>query len=165
LKQVGIFYGSFTGDTEKAALLIREKIRGKKVDLYNIIDSCAEDFNPYSMIIMGVSTWGVGILQDDWMNFIPELNRSDLTGKKIALYGLGDQESYPETFADGLGILHDFLVTKGCEIVGNWDPSGYRYTKSKAISKGMFVGLVLDEKNQPELTEERISRWISVLGL
>ena len=29
----------------------------------------------------------------------------DLSGKKVAVFGLGDQEAYPDTFVDGLGIL------------------------------------------------------------
>jgi flavodoxin I len=161
--RIGIFYGSSSGDTERIALLIQNKIGTEKVALYNIIDANADDLMKYPILIFGISTWGIGKVQDDWEKFIPVLKTLTSSGKKIALFGLGDQESYPDTFADALGILYDFLAAEGCTFIGDWPVSGYNYFNSKAERNGRFVGLVLDERNQPELTEQRVNSWINLL--
>ena len=91
---------------------------------------------------------------------MPMLENIDLSGKKVALFGLGDQESYPETFADGLGILYEVLLTTGCRFTGSWPVADYAYERSTAVKGGRFVGLVLDEENQPEKTNPRIDKWL-----
>jgi flavodoxin I len=165
LKQIGIFYGSSTGDTERVSLLIQEKIGFKKAEIHDIIESKAEDLNKYPFLIMGISTWGIGKLQDNWEAFLPEFKNVNYSGRKIALFGLGDQESYPDTFADALGILYNKLKSSGFEIVGKWSVYGYEFIHSRAERNGKFVGLVLDERNQPELTEKRVVLWLKSMGL
>lgn len=165
MKQVGIFYGSSTGDTERVALLVQEKIGSDKAVIHDIFESKAEDLKQYSFLILGISTWGIGELQDDWEVFLPQLKNIDYPGQKIALFGLGDQESYPDTFADALGTLYDICKSSGFSIMGEWSVDGYEFIHSFAERKGKFVGLVLDERNQPELTEERIIKWLISMGL
>lgn len=165
MKQVGIFYGSSTGDTERIAIQIKAALGMTKASVQDILESRIEDLNQYSFLIFGVSTWGTGKIQDDWENFISQLENTDLTGKKVALFGLGDQESYPDTFSDALGILYDKLQHTGCTILGEWPVNGYEYIHSRAVRNDKFVGLVIDEKNQPEMTRERIHSWIESLGL
>jgi flavodoxin I len=163
--RIGIFYGSSTGDTERVAMLIQNKIGSKNVTLHNIIESKAEDLDTFPVLIFGISTWGIGKIQEDWELFLANLKKLECSGKKIALFGLGDQESYPDTFADALGILYDFLISYGCIITGEWPVSGYNYFCSKAERNGIFVGLVLDERNQPELTEQRVDLWLKKINL
>lgn len=165
MKQVGIFYGSSTGDTEKVALLIRDKVGIEKAEIQDIIESKTKDLRQYSFLIMGISTWGIGQIQDDWEPFLHELTKHDCSGLKVALFGLGDQESYPDTFADALGILYDILVSCGFKIIGEWSVNGYEFVHSFAERNGKFVGLVIDERNQAELTEERVVSWLKSLGL
>lgn len=165
MKQIGIFYGSSTGDTERIAWLIQKKIGLHKAILHDITESTAEDLKLYSFLIMGISTWGIGKLQDDWDIFLPELKKIDYSGKKLALFGLGDQESYPDTFADALGILYDSIKSSGFSISGEWPLDGYEFNHSKAERNGKFVGLVLDERNQSDLTEERVTSWLISLRL
>lgn len=127
----------------------------------DIADSSPEDFLSFDLIILGVPTWGIGELQDDWLEFLDGLKLLDLSGRKVALFGLGDQESYPTTFANAIGILHDSLKSTGCEIIGYWSAQGYDFLESAAIRDGKFAGLVLDEENQPEMTEWRINEWLN----
>jgi len=163
--RIGIFYGSSSGDTERVALLIRDKLGSDKASVHNIIGSKAENLNDYPFLILGISTWGIGRMQDDWELFVQNLKSFDCAGKKIALFGLGDQESYPDTFADALGILYDIFISSGCAITGDWPVLGYNYFSSKAERNGRFVGLVLDERNQQELTEQRVTFWINQLNI
>ena len=115
------------------------------------------------LLILGIPTWGIGEIQDDWAVFLPGLKDLDLTGKKVAIFGLGDQESYPDTFSDALGTLYDSLSETGCEIIGSWSTLGYEFMDSSALRDGMFAGLVLDEENQPQLTDLRIKDWLETI--
>ena len=160
MKDTGIFYGSSSGKTESVALRIYQKLGRENAVVKDIADSSLSDLLACKTLILGVPTWGIGQVQDDWQDFASRLNKLDLNGRRVAIFGLGDQESYPESFADAIGKLYDFLKPSGCEIIGNWSTQGYEFHESKAVREGRFVGLVLDEENQPEMTELRINGWL-----
>jgi flavodoxin I len=165
LKQIGIFFGSSSGNTAAIAERIHERLGKDRADLRDVEQSAPEDLLGYSLLILGIPTWGIGGSQEDWEILIPLLATLDLTGRKVALFGLGDQESYPGTFADGLGRLYEALLRTGCSFTGSWPVSGYAYEGSTAVKGGRFVGLVLDEDNQPELSDQRIDEWLrDILG-
>ena len=85
----------------------------------------------------------------------------DLSGKKVAVFGLGDQEAYPDTFVDGLGILANKVKERGGQLVGSWPLEGYEFNASLAVESDRFVGLVIDVDNQDDLTEERVKTWVN----
>ena len=126
----------------------------------DVEQSSPDDMMNYDFLILGIPTWGIGETQEDWDVMLPMLENMDFSRKKVALFGLGDQESYPGTFADGLGRLYEVLLSTGCSFTGSWPVAGYAYEGSTAVKGGRFVGLVLDEENQPEKTEERIDKWL-----
>jgi len=78
--------------------------------------------------------------------YLGRLDELDLTGKKVALYGLGDQVGYPEWFLDAMGYLHSKLLERGATAVGYWPTDGYEFEGSKALTEdgSQFVGLALD---------------------
>ncbi len=154
----GIIFGSSTGNTENAARIIAEKIEGSVLKSVTDIDS--EFLERCSSLVLGTSTWGSGELQDDWEKGAEILKQSDLSGKKVALFGLGDQAEWADTFVDAMGILYDIVKDKGAAVVGSWGTEGYSFAQSAAVKGGKFVGLVLDDNNQSELTEERIEKWV-----
>lgn len=143
---------------------MHEMLGKERTSVRDIAGSTPEDMLPYQVLILGIPTWGIGEPQEDWLGFIPKLETLDLTGRYAALFGLGDQESYPETFADALGWLYDSVVGTGCRIVGSWPVDGYEFIGSAAIREGKFAGLVLDEENQSEQTGTRIQKWISEIS-
>ena len=104
-------------------------------------------------------------MQDDWVDFLGGMEGLDLTGKKVALFGLGDAYGYADTFLDALGLLWDELKGMGSpELIGIWPSKGYDYDESKgAYDENHFLGLGLDEENQAELHDERIKAWVSQL--
>jgi flavodoxin I len=163
MKKVGIFYGSNTGNTEAIAKKIQEILGKDQVDTFDIALSDPQKLNDYSNVIFGISTWGEGDYQDDWAGFIYVCDRADLYGKVIALYGLGDQETYPESFASALGRLFNRLKTKGCKIIGSWPTKDYSFKYSKAQQKDHFVGLVVDEDVQSDKTDQRVKQWINMI--
>lgn len=162
MANIGIFYGSSTGNTETVA----EKIRGlfgAKADLYNVEQAKPEDTEKYNYIILGASTWGLGDVQDDMDEFIMNLESMDLMNKKIAIFGLGDADCYPDSFVDSIGCIYDCLKEK-THIVGFCPTNGYSYDASAAeIDEGMFAGLPIDEDNESSLTDERVEKWVNHL--
>ncbi|HEC44642.1 MAG TPA: flavodoxin [Bacteroides sp.] len=163
MKETGIFYGSSSGNTETVAMKIFEWIGKDKSSVKDVADSRAGDLLYFDLLILGIPTWGIGEMQDDWAVFLAGLEDMDLTGKKVAIFGLGDQESYPDTFSDALGTLYDSLSETGCEIIGSWSTLGYEFVESGALRDGMFAGLVLDEENQQQLTDLRINDWLKTI--
>ena len=164
MKEAGIFYASSSGKTESVAIRISERLGKEHSEERDIADFSPGDLLQHKLLILGIPTWGIGELQDDWENFLPGLEELDLSGRKVALFGLGDQESYPGTFADAMGKVYDSLQKTGCEITGCWPTQGYAFVESAAVRKGMFVGLVLDEENQPGLTDFRIDAWLQEIS-
>ena len=82
-----------------------------------------------------------------------------LKGKKVAIFGLGDQIRYPENFADGIGLLAEVFEENGATLVGFTSSSGYTFERSKALRDGQWCGLVIDLDNQSEQAEEKIKEW------
>ena len=89
-----------------------------------------------------------------------ELN---VEGKKVAVFGLGDQVSYAENYADAAGELHDVFESLGCQLCGYTSQEGYEHEDSKSIRGDKFCGLLCDQVNQDELTEERVQAWVAQL--
>lgn len=164
MEKIGIFYGSTTGNTESAALQIQKFFGSDYADLIDIASATADTIENYSNLIFGASTWGIGDLQDDFENFLPKLANITLTNKVIALFGFGDQDTYADSFADGIGILYECLESKACKIIGSVSTEGYEFDSSRALQNGEFVGLPLDEENQSELTAQRLNDWLRSLS-
>lgn len=159
--KIGLFYGSSTCYTEIAAEKIQACIGSDIVDLFNIKTAPLSKINDYDILILGISTWDYGELQEDWGALWQDLDSIDIKNKIIALYGLGDQQGYGEWFVDALGMLHDKLLTQSPTWIGYWPVDGYQFDASKALTEDQqyFVGLALDEDSQYELSEQRISEW------
>ncbi len=161
MKPTVIIYGSSLGNTqfvaEKLNLLLPHAI------LLPANEVRPEIIENYPNLILGASTWGVGMLQDEFETFLEMLLQCPLKGKTIALFGLGDQQNYPDTFCDGLGKLYDILINKGANIVGNWPSEEYDFSTSKALKGDMLVGLALDEDNEPDLTDYRLKKWVELI--
>ena len=162
MEPIGIFYGSTYGMTRKAAEKIKKAFGRSKVEVYDLKNATVEDIKKYDNLVFGTSAWGIGEMQDDWEMTIDNLSQIDFTDKKVALFGLGDQDEYPESFVDGLGTLYCRLPDKSC-VVGMWPVKGYEYYFSLADKDGEFVGLVLDDHNQEDQTDKRITDWVKIL--
>jgi flavodoxin I len=163
--RIGLFYGSTTGYTETAALRIAQtwQTHGMKpitaVNIGTVNDLSA--LLEYDYLILGIPTWNIGQLQDDWEIALPQLDALDFTGKQVALFGVGDQYGYPDNYMDALGMLGAKLMERGASLVGRWSAEGYEFSASKALVDGQFIGLALDDTQQAEYTEPRIDQWVN----
>jgi flavodoxin I len=162
MKKIGIFYGSSTGNTELIADKIQQAFGEEKADVFNIDAVEKIEMEQYPYLIFGTSTWGLGDLQDDWEEFIDIFNTIDLSKKKVALFGLGDQEVYTESFVNGMGELYAH-ISKRTNIVGEWPTEGYDFISSKAVKKDKFVGLAIDFDNEPKKADKKIQAWVEQL--
>ncbi|MDW6003951.1 flavodoxin [Vibrio mangrovi] len=169
MSKIGIFFGTDTGSTRKVAKLIHKQLGESIADKPKNINRVeVDEFTAYDYLILGTPTLGEGQLpglssecqEVSWEEFVPNFENIDLSGKKVALFGLGDQVSYSNEFVDALGELYDYVANSGAEVVGFWPTGGYEFNASNAVDNGMFLGLVIDKDNQSHLTDERIAGWV-----
>jgi flavodoxin I len=155
---ISIIYGSDGGVTRKIANKIAAKLSVAAIDIKKAQTS---HFENCTLLILGCPTYADGDLQTDWIEHLGKLEEAKLTNKRVAIFGMGDQQNYPESFVDAIGILHDIVTDKGAKVVGFTSPEGFDYTKSAALRDGQFVGLALDEDNQKSQTDARINAWLA----
>jgi flavodoxin I len=160
MKNTAVLYGSTTGNAEAVAKTIAKELDPA---IFDVASQPFSEVHKYQNLVLGTSTLAIGDLQDDWDVFLPALVKTDLEGKNVALFGLGDADTYPDSFVDGMAIIYNAIKDKGCTIVGLTDTDGYEFDESKAVVNGKFVGLPLDEDNQSDLTEKRLKSWIERL--
>jgi flavodoxin I len=163
MRRVGIVYGSSTGNTRDVSLKLQKAFGPDNSDLLDVAEIEPRALEEYENLVFAVSTWGKGDLQDDWEEFYPELDDVDLSRQTVAVVALGDQGNYPTNFADALSILVDKAQERGATVVGQTSTEGYTYDSSAAERNGRFLGLVIDEDTQSNLTEPRIRDWVEKL--
>lgn len=169
MAKIGIFFGTDTGRTRLIAKQIAKKLGEAAEAPVNIGRTTLEDFLAYDALILGSSTLGdgelpglsTGLSQPSWEEFLPLLADADLSGKVVAIFGLGDQKKYPNEFVDAIGIIHDAVVARGARALGYWPTTGYEFDDSQAADGDHFLGLPLDQINQPVFTEQRLDSWLA----
>ncbi|TPE48754.1 flavodoxin [Maribrevibacterium harenarium] len=164
MNKVGIFYGTDTNNTEMVAGKIQMQLSelGIEAEMHNVVDIPIATMLSYDTLILGIPTWDFGGIQADWEDLAHELTQLNLSGKIVALYGLGDQFGYGDYFVDAMGWLYEQLKSTGAVFVGAWSTEGYDFEASRACNsdKSEFVGLAIDEDQQFDLTDQRIEQWV-----
>ena len=163
MNKTAIIYSFNTKKTGKIGERIKEEFDDDNLILVNAEDISEEEFLSYDQLILGVPTWFDGELPNYWDEFVPALEDLDLKGKKIALYGLGDQKGYPENFLDGMGIMAEILEQQNATLVGFTSTEGYEFESSRAARGEQFIGLAIDYENQGSMNKERVAAWVGQL--
>merc|ERR1712183_719242 len=159
-------FSTSTGNTETVAGYIAAAAGG--LDVTDIADASEDEIQGHDSLIVGAPTWNTGAEEqrsgtswDDWLyDTLPNL---DIDGKKVAVFGVGDQESYNDNFCDAAGELYELFSAKGAKMYGLTSTEGYVHSESKAEIDGKFCGLICDEDNQYDLSEGRANAWVSQL--
>lgn len=162
MKRTGIFYGSTTGTAKDIAYRIAKVLGVDEADIHDVADTAPSAVAPYDVLILGSSTWGDGDMQDDWYDFADGLQALDLRGRKVALFGCGD-ESMSETFCNAVGDIYDRLKDTGAEFIGAFNADGYEFNHTNAMRDGKIIGLLIDEVNHPDMTSRRIEDWAATV--
>lgn len=161
MSKIGIFFGSSGGVTRAVAEKLEELFDGADlIDMEEDFDD-VEQMLEYDILLLGSSTWGQGDPQRDWVDPLYEIESDDVdfSGKTIALFGAGDQETHGEHFVSALGKMYDLFSARGAKLVGSFPTDGFTYEFSLAEKEGKFVGLPIDDVNQADLTDERVEKW------
>lgn len=169
MSKIGIFFGTDTGSTrlvaKKMYSLLGNELADKPVNINRVTPA---DLLSYDALILGTPSYGIGDLpgmsvgctEPSWAEFVANMGDADFSGKKIALFGLGNQERYAPRFANSLIQLYRVFTGYGADIVGRWSTEGYTFENSDSVVDGEFVGLVLDQRTQPHLSDERLKIWL-----
>jgi flavodoxin I len=162
MASVGIFVGSSGGVTQGVAEKLEELFEGSElINMEEDYDDL-EQFDDFDVLLIGSSTWGQGDPQRDWVDplFEMENDEPDFSGKKVAFFGAGDQESHGEEFVSALAKMKEVFTKLGADTeYGYWSTEGYDYKASAAEKEGKFCGLAIDDINQEDLTEARVTAW------
>ena len=158
--RIKLIYGSDTGNTE----LVTEDITKllDDVEVTTVADLTPEDWD-HDKFILGIPTWYDGELQSDWEDYFEEFKTIDFTNKTVAIFGLGDQLGYEEWFCDGIGILAEVIMENGGKVIGYTEKDNsydLEETPKSLVDDNTFYGLCIDEDNQPELTQDRLEKWV-----
>lgn len=159
--KTAILYGSSLGNTQFVASKIQKHF--PDAFLSSVFGLDPATLQEFDLIVMGSSTWGVGNMQDDFELFTEKLKLHPFPCTTFALFGLGDQQNYPDTFCDGMGRLYEILQHMQATVIGESNADDYDFSESKAFRNGQFIGLALDEENEPDLTDVRILNWVKQL--
>lgn len=164
MTQIGLFYGSSTSNTEYIAYdmqdMVNQQLGQEVIVVHNVGDTDFQQMLQYKHLILGIPTWDVGELQADWDIKWSAFRALDFSGRKVAVFGLGDQYGYPDTFLDAAGIVAEAVLEQGGEVVGYTATTGYEFDASLFVEDDQFMGLALDEDQQHDLSDGRIRAWI-----
>ena len=165
MNKTGIFFGPEKGAVNRVADKVAQTIGTDKVEMVLVKNATYKDLEKYDKIIFGISTVGKESWQStysnlDWAKFLPEIEKTRYEGKTLAIFGLGDHVTYAATFVDHIGLLAKELIKNGATLVGQVPADEYEFEESEAVVDGKFLGLPVDEDFEPELTDERVQKWI-----
>ncbi len=168
MSSIGIIFGTDTGRTRRVAKLIAKKLGVAAADPVNINKLTVDHFLAFDALIIGTPTLGDGEVpglgsgagSESWAEFLPQLEGADMSGKVVAIFGLGDQKTYANEFCDAMMALYECVTACGATVVGEWPTDGYEFEVSQAEDNGVFIGLALDNDNQADLTEARVDAWL-----
>jgi flavodoxin I len=158
MKKIGLFYGTTGGRTQGVVDEFEFNLRDN-VDIYNVENGIQEIKN-YENLILVTPSYGFGELEPHWESVIEEFKKIDFSGKVVGLVGLGSQTTFGESFVGALKILYDIVTSNGGTVIGLTSTEGYNFEDCEAIIQDKFMGLVLDEENQDDLTPDRIYLWL-----
>lgn len=158
--KIALVYSKHSEHTAVIAGMIKNELNDKNLTEVNVEDASFDELLNYDFLILGASTWFDGELPNYWDEYLPGLEDQDFTGKKVALFGLGNQAGYPENYQDAIGILAGFFESRGAEITGYTSTAGYQFESSAANKNGTFCGLAIDSSFNEKIKAAKVSEWV-----
>lgn len=164
MKRIGIFYGSSKGSLARLASQIGAKLQVPAEDIRSISQLDRDSVRRYDMLILGSSTGCGGSLQKDWNDALAWLEKTDLSGITVALFGCDNSKENGGAFCNGMGKLYEALKDTGASFTGVVSMLDYPAITSAAVKNDKFVGLAVDEATEGNITDKRVERWVCVLN-
>ena len=104
---VGIYYATTTGKTEDVADRLHNFISSAEApkDVSDVDD--LSELEGLDGIICGIPTWNTGADEERsgtaWDSILEDIGELSLSGKKVAIFGLGDSSTY--TFDESKSVI------------------------------------------------------------
>jgi flavodoxin long chain len=163
MTSIGLFYNSTTGSCETVARLIRDELKPWPCTLHDIFHDAPDQLQAYPVILFGIASWETSKLQNEWRTFVSQIKPEHVEQKTIAIFGLGDQQTFTDSFVDEMGLLYEHLIQFDVNVIGTTHTAGYSFNHSKAARNNKFVGLAIDEDTQYTQTGSRVKNWVAQL--
>ena len=179
LMTIGLYFGTQTGKTETVCGYIKDEFGDAVADAIDVSEKDLADFPNFDGLICGAPTWNTGAEElrsgTAWDDLLEKIGALDLSGKPVAIFGLGDSVGYGEDFVDAMEELHRYFEKAGAKMIGYVSLDGYdNFTSSRCLIPHLneitkpedgekFCGLPVDEDSEGELTEERVKNWCTQL--
>ncbi|EJP74458.1 flavodoxin domain-containing protein [Campylobacter sp. FOBRC14] len=157
MSKIGIFYATGKGDTQKACEYLASKLTA---EILPVKDAGSEDFLKFDLLILASPSYGFGELQKDWEAKLETLKNADLSGKKVAILAVGNQERHPDSFCGGAVEFLPYI--KKARLIGAMPNDGYKFDHSQSFINGKFIGLAIDTKGDAAY-EAKLDKWAKQL--
>ena len=164
---VGIYFATTTGKTEDVAERLHGLLNGAESpkDMSDVDDF--SEMSAHDGIICGIPTWNTGADSERsgtaWDEILDEIGGLNLSGKKVAIFGLGDSSTYTDNYCDAMEELHRHFQKAGATMVGYVATGEYTFDESKSVLGNSFCGLPLDEDSESDMTDSRLVKWADQL--
>ena len=96
MKKIGLFYGTTGGRTTGVVDEFDFNLRDE-VEIFDVANGI-EKIKEFDNLILVTPSYGFGELEAHWEAVIEDFKKIDLTGKTLALVGLGSQTTFGESF-------------------------------------------------------------------
>jgi flavodoxin I len=60
--------------------------------------------------------------------------------------------------------LYTAFLQAGAKLIGKVATDSYTFEESKSVIDGKFCGLAIDEDNESDLTDQRLSDWVKQIN-
>lgn len=161
--KAAIVFASTSGSTRAVAALIAQTLAPTSVDLVDLRQwgRRGDEFDAaaFDLVFLGTPTYGTGDWHFLWERYSEDVLARLHTGKRVALFALGDARGHPQSFAGGLARLAQQCRRRALRCIGTSDPNHFAFEASPAIVDGRFPGLVLDYKRQHRLAGDIVRAW------
>ncbi|MFO8021452.1 MAG: flavodoxin [Perlabentimonas sp.] len=158
--KIALVYSHKAVKTSQVAKMIKDFSKSEGINDLDIEELSPKKLEDYDLLILGAPTWFDGELPPYWDEMVPAIEDLKLKGKRIALFGNGDQVKYPENFGDAVGLLAEVFESAGAKAIGQTSTHGYTFESSKALKNNKFLGLILDFENQHKKNKDRVKSWV-----
>src|SRR5664279_4209207 len=108
MSKIGLFFGPEKGSVHRVADKVKAALGEQNVEMISVNDASLSDLEKYDHIIFGISTvgketWDSDYANTDWSKFFPNISKVKFSGKTVAIFGLGDNITYPGHFVNAIG--------------------------------------------------------------
>lgn len=119
MSKVLIIYSSTGGNTELVVDKVTELLesKGHQISIKRAEESSLGDLTDHDLYILASPTYGHGTLHHDFQKFADQLKDQDLSSKKFAVIGLGDQRYEKEYLLESAKILENLVKDQKGELV------------------------------------------------